>query len=132
MPKKAAPDTVAGIMQEIERLQAKAEQLQREERDGVVEQIKKALDHYGITAEELYPPRSASRKTVAKRASAKASTKPLKKAAAKRASPQKGAKVAPKYRDEAGNTWTGRGTRPVWLRTALEAGATLEQFAIKE
>ena len=37
-----------------------------------------------------------------------------------------------KYRDEAtGKTWTGVGVRPTWLRNALMAGATLEQFAVK-
>lgn len=39
-------------------------------------------------------------------------------------------KVPPKYRDGAGNTWTGRGVQPVWLREALAAGKTLEQFLI--
>ena len=33
-----------------------------------------------------------------------------------------------KYRDEAGNTWTGVGQRPRWLQARLQAGATLEQF----
>ena len=38
--------------------------------------------------------------------------------------------VAPKYRNAAGQTWSGRGFRPVWLRDAIAAGATLDQFAI--
>ncbi|MDQ0086055.1 DNA-binding protein H-NS [Variovorax boronicumulans] len=33
------------------------------------------------------------------------------------------------YRDEAGNTWSGFGPRPRWLKKALEAGQTLEQLA---
>lgn len=36
-----------------------------------------------------------------------------------------------KYRNEAGQTWTGIGQRPRWLRAALLAGATLEQFSVK-
>ncbi len=39
-------------------------------------------------------------------------------------------KVAPKYRDEHGNTWTGRGQKPVWLREAIAQGANLEDFLI--
>lgn len=35
-----------------------------------------------------------------------------------------------KYRDADGNTWTGVGQRPRWVREALLAGATLEQFAV--
>lgn len=47
--------------------------------------------------------------------------------AGRRASPaQKGASVAPKYRDPAtGATWTGRGKAPTWIRDKDRA-----QFAI--
>ena len=38
--------------------------------------------------------------------------------------------VPVKYRDAEGNTWSGRGQRPLWLRDALTNGATLEQFKI--
>lgn len=39
--------------------------------------------------------------------------------------------VAIKYRDATtGNTWTGRGPRPRWLREALEVGAVLEDFKV--
>ena len=33
------------------------------------------------------------------------------------------------YRDEAGNTWSGFGPKPRWLKEALAAGKTLEQLA---
>lgn len=39
-------------------------------------------------------------------------------------------KIPPKYRDAHGNTWSGRGFQPVWLRTAIAAGASLESFRI--
>ncbi len=39
-------------------------------------------------------------------------------------------KRAVKYRDHGGNTWTGVGQRPRWLRAAVLAGATLEQFRV--
>jgi DNA-binding protein H-NS len=35
-----------------------------------------------------------------------------------------------KYRDQAGNTWSGRGLKPRWLTAALEAGGRLEDFAV--
>jgi DNA-binding protein H-NS len=42
-----------------------------------------------------------------------------------------GKKVAPKYRDPvSGATWTGRGLKPKWLQTALEAGKSVTDFAI--
>lgn len=40
-------------------------------------------------------------------------------------------KVAPKYRNQAtGDTWSGRGLQPNWLRTELAAGRRLEEFAV--
>jgi DNA-binding protein H-NS len=42
----------------------------------------------------------------------------------------KGRKVAVKYRDKEGNTWAGRGARPIWLRQILKASAKLEDFAV--
>lgn len=36
-----------------------------------------------------------------------------------------------KYRDDAGNTWTGVGQRPRWLVARLHAGADLESFRVK-
>ena len=46
------------------------------------------------------------------------------------ASSKTASKVAPKYRDNQGNTWTGRGQKPVWLRVAIDNGAKLEDFLI--
>ena len=40
-------------------------------------------------------------------------------------------KVAAKYRNpETGESWSGRGLRPNWLKAALEGGKALEDFAI--
>ena len=39
-------------------------------------------------------------------------------------------KIAAKYRDGAGNTWSGRGLQPRWLRAAIEGGKKIEDFAI--
>src|SRR5258708_483359 len=44
----------------------------------------------------------------------------------------KGRKAPVKFRDKAGNTWAGRGAKPVWLREKLKAGAKLEQFAVNK
>lgn len=39
-------------------------------------------------------------------------------------------KVAVKYRDAAGNTWTGRGQKPVWLRNVIAAGVPLDALRV--
>jgi len=44
----------------------------------------------------------------------------------------KGSKVAVKYRNAAtGDTWSGRGLQPKWLKAALAAGRRIEEFAAK-
>ncbi len=48
-----------------------------------------------------------------------------------KASVLKGIKVEPKYRDtKTGDTWAGRGMKPVWLTAALKGGKKLEDFLI--
>jgi DNA-binding protein H-NS len=44
----------------------------------------------------------------------------------------KGRRVPVKYRDRAGNTWTGRGVHPVWLREKIKGGAKVEDFAVQK
>lgn len=47
----------------------------------------------------------------------------------KRAVPS-GRKVAIKFSDGKGNSWSGRGQQPVWLRDALAAGASIDSFRV--
>ncbi|MEA2934001.1 MAG: DNA-binding protein [Variibacter sp.] len=47
-----------------------------------------------------------------------------------RSHPLKGKKVAPKYRDNEGNSWSGRGAMPRWMRAAVDAGKKAEDFLI--
>jgi DNA-binding protein H-NS len=42
----------------------------------------------------------------------------------------KGRKVPPKYRGPSGETWAGRGARPLWLVAAIKGGKKLENFLI--
>ncbi|WP_418320415.1 H-NS family nucleoid-associated regulatory protein [Piscinibacter sakaiensis] len=42
-----------------------------------------------------------------------------------------GGKVAAKYRNAAtGETWSGRGLQPKWLKAALASGRKIEEFAL--
>ncbi|RLK45972.1 H-NS family nucleoid-associated regulatory protein [Cupriavidus plantarum] len=36
-----------------------------------------------------------------------------------------------RYRDENGNTWTGRGKRPAWVEQALQAGKSLDELLVQ-
>jgi len=42
----------------------------------------------------------------------------------------KGRKVPPKYRSPSGETWAGRGARPLWLVAAIKRGRKLDDFLI--
>src|SRR5262249_31500768 len=48
------------------------------------------------------------------------------------ASALRGRKVPPKYRSPSGDTWAGRGARPVWLVAAIKSGKKLENFLIEK
>ncbi|AUX76424.1 H-NS family nucleoid-associated regulatory protein [Sinorhizobium fredii] len=41
-------------------------------------------------------------------------------------------RMPPKFRDDKGNTWTGQGTTPIWIRELEEAGGSREQYRIKK
>jgi DNA-binding protein H-NS len=49
-------------------------------------------------------------------------------------SPERAARppVPPKYRDQAGHTWSGRGLKPKWLVAAIAAGKSARDFLISE
>jgi DNA-binding protein H-NS len=75
------------------------------ERSDAVAKVKSLMSEYGLTVADL----SARVPKVAKTTS----------------------KVAAKYRNKAtGETWSGRGLQPKWLRAAIAAGAKLEDFNV--
>ena len=82
---------------------------QREERASAIAQIKALMSEHGLTLADLGN-RSA----------------PLPQ-------PKKAGtvKVAAKYRDSVtGDSWSGRGLQPKWLKAALAAGRSLSDFAV--
>jgi DNA-binding protein H-NS len=42
----------------------------------------------------------------------------------------RGRKVPPKYRSRSGETWAGRGAKPLWMVEALKKGKKVEDFLI--
>lgn len=84
-----------------------------EEKAAVLDQMRSAMEQYGITPEDLF--------TTAKRGRKPGSTNSGERKP-----------VAPKYRNEAGETWTGRGKQPKWVAEALASGLTLEDLMIEK
>jgi DNA-binding protein H-NS len=88
-------------------IEQKIEEAGRRQRSDAIARVKSLMAEHGLSIADL---------------SARTSAKPARKA---------GAKVAAKYRDAAtGNSWSGRGLRPNWLKAALAAGRKLEDFAV--
>ncbi len=107
--------TYAQLTQQIEALKSRAEAIRQREKAGVVARIRHAIAIYGLTAHDLGLGGAA--------VDSDARVAP--------SGPKAGApkSATPKYRDEAGNTWGGRGPRPGWLRAGLASGRSLESFA---
>ncbi len=112
--------TLNTLLKQIAQLQKQADALRSREKTEVVDRIKEAIAHYGITADELFggSPAKAARKRAAK------TVGKARKPAAKKAG------GVAKYTDGAGRTWSGVGKRPNWFKDALAAGKTAEELLV--
>ena len=113
--------TLTQLNAQIAKLQKEVEAVKAKEAVGVIERIKEAIAHYGLTAADLG---FSGRGTKAGKTASKVAAKKRRKKAAK-----KPAGVI-RYRDESGNTWTGHGKRPRWYLAALESGKAPEDLEI--
>lgn len=114
--------TFLQVQKQIEQLQKEAEQLRRKEADGVLSRIKEAIAVYGFTAADLGLGKASGNVALAKRGNVKKGRKSTKPATAA---------GAPKFKDEQGNVWSGRGPRPTWFKAALEAGKSADDLRAK-
>jgi DNA-binding protein H-NS len=81
---------------------------QREERGAAISQIRSLMAEHGLTLSDIGQRTSAPKKAAAGRS-----------------------KVAAKYRNaDTGETWSGRGLQPRWLKAALSGGKKLTDFAV--
>lgn len=99
--------TLQDLLAQRADIEKRIAEAQREERATAIAKVRTLMAEFGLTAADIAgkgaPPR------------AKAS----------------GGKVAPKYRNAAtGETWTGRGLQPKWLKAALASGRSLDDFAL--
>ncbi len=112
-----------------EALKARIAQLQKQlaaaeiSKVPAIKKVKALMKKLGVTLEDLAEAKSPGRRGRPPKSQVKA---PLDKPKTKKT---RGA-VAIKYRDDKGNTWTGRGKTPRWLVEAEKAGKTRESFKI--
>ncbi|MBN8752844.1 MULTISPECIES: H-NS family nucleoid-associated regulatory protein [Variovorax] len=116
-----AKKTYLEIQKQIEQLQEEAERLRREEASDVLSRIKEAIAVYGFSAADLGFGRKAGRVAAVSKPGAKKT----------RGVAKKGAASAPKFKDDQGNVWSGRGPRPTWFKAALEAGKSPDELLAK-
>ncbi|MBX9794420.1 MAG: H-NS histone family protein [Burkholderiaceae bacterium] len=89
-------------------LDREIESTRKEELASAIEKVRSLMQEYGLTIADI---------------STKAPARP--------SSAAKGGKVAAKYRNKAtGETWSGRGLQPKWLKAALSAGHQLSEFTV--
>jgi DNA-binding protein H-NS len=99
--------TLKELLAQKETLEREIEQTKKQERSAAIAKVRELMGEYGLTMADL---------------SGKTPPKPAGK---------KGRTVAAKYRNAAtGDTWSGRGLKPNWLKAALVAGRKLEDFAV--
>lgn len=96
------------LMAQKEAIEKRIADARKSERAAAIQKITTLMSEHGLTVADLQ----------------------AKPASAGRAS-RKGAKVPAKYRDPAtGDSWSGRGLQPKWLKAALASGRKLSDFAL--
>lgn len=103
--------TLAELLAQRDELEAKIQATSQSERADEIAKVRALMQENGLTLSDL---------------GAGTAGKTRAKSAVK--SPAK--KVPVKYRDSAGNSWSGRGLQPRWLKAALAAGKKIGDFAV--
>lgn len=97
--------TVSELLAQKAAIEQQIAEAQRTERAGAVAQVRALMAEHGLTLADLSSKSAATKRS--------------------------GSKVAAKYRDAAtGDTWSGRGLQPKWLKQALASGRKIEDFAL--
>lgn len=99
--------TLQELLQQKEALEREIEQTKKRDRAEAIAKVRALMAEYGLTLADLGG-----------------------RVAAVPAKPTSG-KVPAKYRNAAtGDTWSGRGLQPNWLKAALAAGRKLDEFRV--
>lgn len=103
--------TLQDLIAQKEALEREIERTKQQGRTDAIEKIRALMTEYSLSVADL---------------AGKAG-----KASRGKSSKGKTAKVPAKYRDSStGDTWSGRGLQPRWLKAALATGRKLDEFAL--
>ena len=125
------------LNRKIAKLQKQADAIKNREKKSVIEQIRQAIHHYELTPADLFSPNGTPVGRRGRR-SASANLGLLSDEGSVR--PRRGRPVGSvsrkpvpiRYRDQDGNTWTGRGKQPNWLKAHIENGHDIEEFLVSQ
>lgn len=96
------------LIAQKEALERQIDETREKDRSEAIAKVRALMEDYGLTAADV----SGKSSSVKPRAG-------------------KGNKVAAKYRNTAtGDSWSGRGLQPKWLKAALASGRKLGDFAV--
>ncbi len=99
--------TLKDLLAQRAAIEKQIEEAARSERSDAVAKVKSLMAEHGLSISDL------SARGVA------------------RGAPRNGPKVAAKYHNAVtGDSWSGRGLRPNWLKAALASGKKLEDFSV--
>jgi len=113
-------------------LKARIDRLQKQltaiesKKTPAIKKVLSLMKKLGVTVADLKESNGAA----VSRAASASRREPVAKNTRASKSRSGGGKVAPKYRDDKGNTWTGRGKTPRWLVAAEKAGKSRDTFKI--
>ena len=110
------------IQSQIEKLQKQASQIKAKEFDKTVLEIREKMHAFGITVKDLQYPKGTKGKVAREPAKKRAGVKEKKAVATT---------VPAKFRGPEGQTWSGRGLTPRWLKSLVDMGRQKEEFSIK-
>lgn len=97
--------SVSELLAQKAALEQQIAEAQRTERADALAKVRALMAEHGLTLADLAHKTSAAKRS--------------------------GIKVPPKYRDAAtGNTWSGRGLQPNWLKNAVASGKSISDFAV--
>lgn len=122
--------TYSQIQAQIAKLQVDADRLRKSEQADVVAKIKIAIEAYGITPEDLFTGKSSNAGAKSAPTSTPTSAFKSKPAPVSKTKSKSKGDLTPRFADGNGNTWVGRGPRPLWLRDAVKKGKSLDDFAV--
>jgi DNA-binding protein H-NS len=106
--KELAMSNLQQLLDQKAALEKQIEATRKEAKADAIARVRALMSEFGLTAADLGG-----------------------RGAAKVGSAAKGSKVAAKFRNPAtGDSWSGRGLQPKWLKAALASGKKLQDFAV--